>query len=286
MTGGIFIILDDIAVLMDDAAAVTKIAVKKTVPILGDDLAVGAEQSAGFHASRELPVLWAITKGSFKNKLILLPIVFLFSFLAPWLIHYFLIAGGLYLAYEGAEKVYEVIEKRFFNTSSANEKQRKVIDEKAKIKSAIVTDFILSIEIIVLALGAVMNQTFIIQVIAVSSVAIIATIGVYGTVALLVRIDDVGFYMMEHSEQNSLKEKFGKLLISSLPKVINILTVVGTVAMFMVAGGIFIHNIEFFHYFYIEYLLFLNSLLFEILLGLIIGLIIFSIKNSKFKELK
>jgi hypothetical protein len=272
MTGGFFAILDDIAMLMDDAAAVTKVAVNKTVPILGDDLAVGAQKSSTFKPSRELPVLWEITKGSFKNKLIILPIVFLLSSFFPWLITYVLIAGGIYLAYEGAEKIVEV-----FHHYTAKQKEHKTIKqiqtEEQKIKSAILTDFILSIEIIVIALGTVINEPLATRLVAVSSVAVLATVAVYGIVALLVRMDDVGFYLIDHSSKNSLKEKFGKLLVASLPKVIKVLAVVGTIAMLVVAGGIFTHNIHYIHHIYESTFHIIPSIIFDMILGLIIGYI-------------
>ena len=273
MTGGIFAILDDISMLMDDAAAVTKIAVKKTVPILGDDLAVSAEQSAGFHSSRELPVLWAIIKGSLKNKLIILPLVFLLNFLASWIIPYVLIIGGLYLSYEGAEKIYEFIEEKILKKS--HHKEKKALDEKAKIKSAIITDFVLSIEIIVLAMSSVLNETFFIQVLAVSGVALFATFGVYGTVAFLVRMDDMGFYLIKDAKDGSLKERFGKFLVASLPKTIKLLSIVGTVAMLVVAGGILVHNVELLHHMYEENFHNIPSLIFDIVLGLIVGFVVF-----------
>ena len=160
MVGGIFTILDDIAMLMDDTAAVTKISIKNTVPLLGDDLAVNAEKASGYSASRELPVLWAITKGSFRNKLIILPIAFLLSAIAPWLIGPILVLGGLYLSYEGAEVVYHYLHTRFTKYEE-DMSSKKSLTEEQKIKSAIVTDFILSIEIIVVALGSVIDESFI-----------------------------------------------------------------------------------------------------------------------------
>lgn len=272
MSGGFFAILDDIATLMDDASAITKLAIKKTTPILGDDLAVGAKKAAGFHASRELPVLWAITKGSFKNKFIILPIVFLLNFLAPWIIPYILISGGLYLAYEGAEKVYEVIEEKIFDKT--HHEIKKEMDEKTKIKSAILTDFILSIEIVVISLGTVLNQPFFTQIIAVSVVSILATIGVYGIVAMLVRMDDIGFYIIKHSKDESIQDKFGELLVASLPKVIKMLSIAGTIAMLIVAGGILMHNIDFLHHIYKHTFSFLPSLVFKMMLGMLVGFIV------------
>ena len=272
MTGGFFAILDDIALLMDDAAAVTKVAVNKTVPILGDDLAVGAQKSSTFKANRELPVLWAITKGSFLNKLIILPVVFLLSAFMPWLITPILIVGGIYLAYEGAEKIVEVVKEKVLKQKLHHKKQE-VLSEEQKVKSAILTDFILSIEIIVIALGSVIAEPLSTQIVAVSIVAIIATIAVYGIVALLVRMDDTGFYIMDHSNEGSIKYKFGNLLVISLPKIIKVLAVVGTIAMLMVAGGIFTHNIHYVHHIYETTFHSMPALAFDIVLGLIIGYI-------------
>ena len=233
MVGGIFAILDDIAMLMDDTAAVTKISVKNTVPLLGDDLALNAEKASGYNASRELPVLWAITKGSFRNKLIILPIAFILSAIAPWLISPILVLGGLYLSFEGAEVIYHYLRSKF-KKNVHHEDSAKKLTEEQKIKSAIVTDFILSIEIVVVALGSVIEQPFMMQLVVVSFIAVLATVGVYGIVALLVRMDDIGYYIIEKAGANSLKEKFGKLLVTSLPKVIKVLSVVGTVAMYNV----------------------------------------------------
>ncbi len=276
MTGGFFAILDDIGMLLDDAALVTKASIKQTSPILGDDLALNAQKAAGFHASRELPVLWQITKGSFKNKLIILPIAFFLSAIAPWLISPILILGGLYLAFEGAEKIHEYILHKFFNHKT---KKTKKLSEEQKIKSAILTDFILSIEIVVIALGTVVDQTLSVQIIAVSVVAIAATIGVYGIVALLVRMDDVGFYLIQTSTEDSLKDKFGDFLVAFLPKIIKVLTVIGTIAMLLVAGGILTHNIEYLHHIYSENLHFMPQFIFDFILGLIIGYILFIIEQ-------
>ena len=278
MTGGIFAVLDDIAMLLDDAAMISKVAIKKTAPILGDDLAVNAEKAAGFNASREIPVLWMITKGSLKNKLIILPIAFLLSAFAPWLIAPILILGGLYLAFEGAEKIQEFIEIKILKHK--HKKERKILSEDEKIKSAILTDFILSIEIIVIALGSVMEQSLMIQIVAVSVVALVATVGVYGFVAMLVRMDDVGFHLIQTSPENSFKDSVGDLLVSSLPKIIKFLAVIGTIAMLLVAGGIFTHNIEYIHHLYEENLHFLPALVFDMLLGVVVGYIVFVVEQT------
>jgi uncharacterized protein len=274
MASGFFALLDDIATLMDDVASMSKIATKKTAGILGDDLAVNAEKASGFVSSRELPVLWAITKGSALNKIIILPITFLLTAFFPWLINVILILGGLYLAYEGAEKIYEYffphpIAKKVEVFEVLSEAEILVL-EKAKIKSAIVTDFILSVEIIIIALGAVMGQDIWTQVMVVSIVAFIATVGVYGIVALIVRMDEAGYKLIQWSGgRNNLLHKIGTLLVKALPRVIQILAVVGTLALLLVSGGIFSHQIPDLHH----YVDFMPSWIVEFLLGLIVGLV-------------
>lgn len=254
MASGFFAILDDIAALMDDVAVTSKIATQKTAGILGDDLAVNAEKATGFLSSREIPVLWAITKGSFINKLIILPIVFLLNWLYAPAINYVLILGGLYLAFEGVEKVIEFLFHRdktgheVVEEIEEDEKSSEEI-EKAKVKSAITTDFILSIEIVIIALGTVLeeNHPFITQILVTSLVAFIATVGVYGIVALIVRMDDAGFKLIKKSNDKGFFGTLGHLLVKALPIVIKILGVVGTIALIMVAGGIFLHRVEFLH---------------------------------------
>ena len=255
MASGFFAILDDIAALMDDVAVTSKIATHKTAGILGDDLAVNAEKATGFLSSRELPVLWAITKGSFINKLIILPIVFVLNWLYPPAINYVLILGGLYLAFEGVEKIIEFL---FHRDKKGHEVVEEVEEkntnseetEKAKIKSAITTDFILSIEIVIIALGTVLEEShpFITQILVTSLVAFIATVGVYGIVALIVRMDDAGFKLIRKSNDKGIIGKLGHLLVKALPIVIKALGVIGTIALIMVAGGIFAHRIEYFHH--------------------------------------
>ncbi len=270
MAAGFFAVFDDIAALLDDAAAMSKIATKKTAGILGDDLAVNAQKASGFAASRELPVLWAISKGSFKNKLIILPVAFLLSAFAPWSIVPILMLGGLYLAFEGAEKVYEYFVPHTDarrESISLSEEEILALEAK-KIKSAILTDFILSIEIIIIALGSVVDQTLPIQIIVVSFVAMLATAGVYGLVALLVRMDDMGFRLIEIADdKNRVLTKVGELLVLGLPKVIRLLTVIGTLAMLLVAGGIFVHNLHPLH----EALHFMPTVLGELAAGVVIG---------------
>lgn len=251
MASGFFAILDDIASLMDDVAVSAKIATRKTAGILGDDLAVNAEKATGFMASRELPVLWSITKGSFLNKIIILPVVFLLNYFFPVAITYILILGGFYLAYEGVEKIVEYLfhkEKHKENTTGEAVMAQPVDEEKAKIKSAVTTDFILSIEIVIIALSTVAEKDLITQIATVSVVALLATVGVYGIVALIVRMDDAGYKLIDRSKNAGLLSKVGKFLVSMLPIVIKFLAVVGTIALLLVSGGIFIHNIEYFHH--------------------------------------
>lgn len=250
MASGIFALLDDIAALMDDVAAMSKIATKKTAGILGDDLAVNAEKASGFVSSREIPVLWAITKGSFLNKLIILPFAFVLSYFVPWLITVVLILGAFYLAYEAAEKIYEYAvphPKAVSGTDGNNLAPEEVLaQEKTKIKAAIVTDFILSVEIVIIALGTVLEKPITTQIIVVSFIAFLATVGVYGVVAAIVRMDDVGFVLTKR--KSTVSQFMGTLLIRTLPLVIKGLAFIGTIALVLVAGGIFVHNIEAVHH--------------------------------------
>ena len=246
MASGIFAILDDIAALMDDVAVTSKIAASKTAGILGDDLAVNAEKATGFLSSREIPVLWAITKGSFINKIIIVPIALLLNVFFPVAIKFILIIGGIYLAYEGVEKIIEYLfhrQKTGHEVVVENEENNSEL-EKTKVKSAITTDFILSVEIVIIALGTVLNESLTIQILTVSVVAMFATIGVYGIVALIVRMDDAGYKLIKRSNDKGVVSKFGHLLVKSLPVVIKVLAVVGTVALILVSGGIFEHKIS------------------------------------------
>jgi len=250
MASGFFAILDDIAALMDDVAINIKFATKKTAGILGDDLAVNAEKSTGFVSSREIPVLWAITKGSFINKLIIVPVTLLLNIFLPAAIIVILILGGFYLAYEGIEKIAEYF---FHKKQPAKQAAVVVIKqdaelEKVKIKSAITTDFILSVEIVIIALSTVLDRNLSIQILTLSIVSIIATVGVYGIVALVVRMDDFGFNLIEKSNKKGLLNALGVLLVKALPIVIKTFSVVGTIALLLVSGGIFAHNIEYLHH--------------------------------------
>jgi predicted DNA repair protein MutK len=281
MASGFFAILDDIGALMDDVAVTAKVAAKKTAGILGDDLAVNAEKSTGFLSSRELPVLWAITKGSFFNKLIIVPVALLLNVFFPVAIKVILVLGGLYLAYEGVEKIVEY----FFHRSKPSHVEAKEViqegdvAEKAKIRSAIMTDFILSIEIVIIALGSVLEEKLTIQIMTVSVVALLATIGVYGIVAVIVRMDDAGYRLMKASGEKGVLSVIGKLLVQSLPIIIKILSVVGTVALILVSGGIFAHNVAFLHHVLPTLPSIIREFAFGLAAGLVLVLVIILIKK-------
>ena len=236
MPSGFFALLDDIAAMMDDVAVMTKAAGKKTAGILGDDLAVNAEKAVGFSSSRELPVLWAITKGSFLNKLLILPAAFALSAFAPWMIEPILVLGGAYLSFEGVEKVVHYV-----RPSQHAHRSEEVPNEAQRIRSAVMVDFILSVEIVILALGQVMEADLPVQIASVSIIALLATVGVYGVVALLVRMDDAGMALMKRPSQAA--QRLGMLMVAALPWVIKTMGVVGTVALLLVSGGIFHHHL-------------------------------------------
>ncbi|ELG2042568.1 DUF808 domain-containing protein [Vibrio fluvialis] len=246
-------LLDDIATVLDDVAVMSKVAAKKTAGVLGDDLALNAQQVSGVAAEREIPVVWAVAKGSFRNKLILVPAALIISSIAPWLIMPLLLLGGLFLCFEGAEKV---LEKLFH--SQPEKKPEEAMEElsqvnveeyeQKKIKGAIRTDFILSAEIIVIALGTVQGKEMLTQIVVVSLIAVIMTAGVYGLVAGIVKLDDLGFYLERKSKGEGLRARLGSALVSFAPKLMKGLTVVGTAAMFLVGGGIVVHNVPVIHH--------------------------------------
>lgn len=251
----LLMLLDDIATTLDDIAILTKVAAKKTAGVLGDDLALNAQQVTGVASKRELPVVWAVTKGSFLNKLILVPLALALSAFLPWLITPLLMLGGAYLCYEGFEKVMHFF---FHDKVKDEEKHKDLIDayadkevdmaafEQQKIKGAIRTDLILSAEIIVIALGTAKDAPFVSQVLIVSIIAILMTIGVYGLVAAIVKLDDVGVHLNRNTMKNawgSFKRWVGKMLIIIAPKLMKTLSIVGTIAMFLVGGGILLHGI-------------------------------------------
>ncbi|MFV8817462.1 DUF808 domain-containing protein [Haliea sp. E17] len=251
----LLVLIDDIASVLDDVSMMTKVAAKKTAGVLGDDLAVNAEKVTGVRAERELPVVWAVAKGSLLNKLILVPLALLVSFIAPWLITPALMAGGLFLCFEGFEKVahkflHSAAEDRDEHADLVKQLEDPAVDivqfEKQKIRGAVRTDFILSAEIIVLTLGIVADSGFVTQVGVLAGIAVVMTLGVYGLVAGIVKLDDIGFYLLRSEGESAWvrgKRRLGGGLVSFAPQLMKGLGVVGTVAMFMVGGGILLHGI-------------------------------------------
>lgn len=246
-------LLDDIATVLDDVAVMSKVAAKKTAGVLGDDLALNAQQVTGVAAEREIPVVWAVAKGSFRNKCILVPAALIISSIAPWLIMPLLLLGGLFLCFEGVEKVLE----KLFHPQAKKDPEKVVQElqqvsieeyERNKVKGAIRTDFILSAEIIVIALGTVQGQAMWTQITVVSLIAAIMTAGVYGLVAGIVKLDDLGFYLQRKSQGQGIAATLGSALVSFAPKLMKGLTIVGTAAMFLVGGGIVVHNVPVIHH--------------------------------------
>lgn len=252
MATSLLLLLDDIATVLDDVAAMSKVAVKKTAGVLGDDLALNAEQVAGVKADRELPVVWAVAKGSFKNKLILVPAALAISAFIPWLITPLLMLGGAFLCFEGFEKIAhkylhpEVVEEHQETLAAIQNPEVDMVEfEKDKISGAIRTDFILSAEIIVIALGTVAGKPFLTQALVVTGIAFFITIAVYGLVAGIVRLDDVGLRLIKDKAQTAMgtiKRKVGRGLLIFAPFLMKTLTIVGTAAMFLVGGGILVHG--------------------------------------------
>jgi predicted DNA repair protein MutK len=249
-------LLDDIATVLDDVAAMTKVAAKKTAGVLGDDLALNAQQVAGIRAERELPVVWAVAMGSFRNKLILVPLALALSAFLPGLVTPLLMLGGAYLCYEGFEK----LAHKFLHSETEDENQQETIHdalndptvdlvlfEHEKIRGAIRTDFILSAEIIVIALGTAQNAPFMTQVAVVSGIALVMTVGVYGLVAGIVKLDDAGLYLVntagEKGGTSRIQAAIGRGLLGAAPYLMKTLAVVGTAAMFLVGGGILLHGL-------------------------------------------
>jgi len=260
-SASLLVLLDDIATVLDDVALMTKIAAKKTAGVLGDDLALNAEQVSGIRADRELPVVWAVAKGSLKNKLILVPTALAISWIAPWLIMPLLMIGGAYLCFEGFEKLAHPLlhahaedEARHAELAAAvaNAEIDLVAFEQDKIKGAVRTDFVLSAEIIVITLGAVASAAFAIKVAVVSGIALIMTIGVYGLVAVIVKLDDAGLYLCRQPGAGlsaKIQHKIGRVCLHGAPYLMKLLGIVGTAAMFMVGGGIISHGIPVVHHF-------------------------------------
>lgn len=240
----LFTLIDDIASILDDVALMTKMAAKKTVGVVGDDLALNANQVTGASSERELPIVWAVTKGSLVNKVILIPIALLLSAFLPWLIVPLLMIGGAYLCFEGVEKILH----KFIAHEEHEEKI--TFNEAAKIKGAIRTDFILSAEIIIIALGELTEASLLTRIISLSIVGIGITIFVYGLVALIVRADDFGLYLIK---KGGVAKSIGNAILVIMPKFMRSLSFIGTLAMFLVGGGIFVHNVDFIHHLLADY---------------------------------
>lgn len=248
MASSLFTLLDDIATILDDVAAMTKVAAKKTAGVLGDDLALNAEQVSGVQAKREIPVILAVAKGSFKNKLILVPAALIISVLLPVAITPLLMIGGGYLCFEGVEKIVhkfihpETNEEHAKTLEALAQKDVDMVEfEAEKIKGAVRTDFILSAELIVIALGVVKDKNFMMQAAVVSSIAILMTVGVYSLVAGIVKLDDLGLHLSKGL--NTAKQKLGRAILTFAPFLMKTLSYVGTLAMFLVGGEILFHGI-------------------------------------------
>ena len=294
MASSLLILLDDIATILDDVAVMSKMAAKKTAGVLGDDLALNAQQVSGVRTDRELPVVRAVAKGSFVNKLILVPAALLISVVAPWLITPLLMIGGLFLCYEGVEKVLHSLHHKKAKTEEEASQELTAIEtdmatfEKDKVKGAIRTDFILSAEILVISLGTVASATFSTKVMMLSVIAILMTVGVYGFVAMIVKIDDLGLYLTQQA--SSFKQSIGRGLLAFAPKLMKTLTIVGTIAMFLVGGGIISHSVPLLHHFtegsvdYAEHIPTVGSIvgaltptLINLVIGFVAGLIVLAI---------
>ncbi|HHG8772353.1 TPA: DUF808 domain-containing protein [Raoultella planticola] len=242
-------LLDDIATLLDDISVMGKLAAKKTAGVLGDDLSLNAQQVTGVRANRELPVVWGVAKGSFINKVILVPLALLISAFIPWAITPLLMLGGAFLCYEGVEKVLHSVQARKHKEDPQARQQRlealaaqdPLAFERDKVKGAIRTDFILSTEIVAITLGIVADAPLLNQILILSGIAILVTIGVYGLVGIIVKLDDMGYWLAEKS--NALAQWVGKGLLAVAPRLMKLLSIVGTLAMFLVGGGIIAHGI-------------------------------------------
>ena len=255
MASSLLALIDDIATLLDDVALLTKVAAKKTAGVLGDDLALNAQQVSGVTADRELPVVWAVFKGSAVNKLILVPAALAISAFAPWAVTPLLMVGGAFLCYEGFEKLaHKYLHSKHDDDARHNERVSALADEKIdpvafekdKVKGAIRTDFVLSAEIIAITLGTVAASSFVTQVTVLSGIAVIMTIGVYGIVAGIVKLDDAGLHLSRAVGERGytpFKRSFGRAILRAAPYLMKGLSVAGTIAMFLVGGGILTHGI-------------------------------------------
>jgi hypothetical protein len=256
----LLLLIDDITTVLDDVAAMSKVAAKKTTGVLGDDLALNAQQVSGVRAHRELPVVLAVAIGSFRNKLILVPSALALSAFAPWSITPILMLGGAYLCYEGFEKIVhpflashpkEELHDQKLHEALLHPEIDLIALEREKIQGAIRTDFVLSAEIIVIALGTVAGQPLASQAAVVSAIAIVMTLGVYGFVALIVKLDDMGLYLVQNApldKKGAVHRMLGNALLAFAPRLMKTLTIVGTIAMFLVGGSILAHGIPNMHH--------------------------------------
>ena len=249
--GSLLALLDDITTILDDVAVLTKKATAKTAGVLGDDLALNAKQVSGVVASRELPVVWAVAKGSFLNKLILVPLALVISTVAPWAVLPLLMVGGAYLCYEGVEKIVHSLMHRGSGDSDHGETALTAgpdteLEESEKIRGAVRTDFVLSAEIITISLGTVAGESMLRQASVLAAIAVIMTVGVYGLVALIVKIDDAGLYLEQ--SRHSAARRGGAAILIAAPWLMRSLSVLGTAAMFLVGGGIVTHGIPWLHH--------------------------------------
>jgi len=249
MAASLLLLLDDIATVLDDVAALTKVAAKKTAGVLGDDLALNAQQVAGVRAERELPVVWAVAKGSLLNKAILVPAALLVGTFLPWAVTPLLMTGGAFLCFEGVEKLAHRFLHRQESAADTARHERAIADagidpvaaERAKIKGAIRTDFILSAEIIVITLGTVAAQPFATKLVVLAGIALIMTLGVYGLVAGIVKLDDLGLHLSRRP--GAAVRRLGLMILAAAPWLMKALSVAGTAAMFLVGGGILVHGV-------------------------------------------
>jgi predicted DNA repair protein MutK len=260
MASSLLALIDDIATILDDVALLTKVAAQKTVGVLGDDLALNAQQVAGVQADRELPVVWAVCKGSLLNKLILVPSALVISIVLPWAVTPLLMVGGAYLCFEGFEKLaHKFLHHGAEDAAHEAELMRALADpsvdllalEQDKVKGAIRTDFILSAEIIAITLGTVQNSGWMTQLTVLSGIAVVMTLGVYGIVAGIVKLDDAGLYLSRRvgvSAWAGVQRAWGRGLLRAAPWLMRFLSVAGTAAMFLVGGGILVHGLPFLHH--------------------------------------
>lgn len=286
-------LLDDIATLLDDISMMGKLAAKKTAGVLGDDLSLNAQQVSGVRANRELPVVWQVAKGSAINKVILVPLALIISAFAPWAITPLLMIGGAFLCYEGVEKVVHSLHARKHKETPEARQQRlddiaaqdPLIYEKDKVKGAIRTDFILSAEIVAITLGIVASAPLLNQVLVLSGIAIVVTVGVYGLVGIIVKLDDLGFWLVEKGSM--VARGIGKGLLILAPWLMKFLSVVGTLAMFLVGGGILVHGIPALHHAIENWAQQLGGIVHllgptvaNLIIGFIIGAIVLAVVNG------